>query len=51
MQLYTDEGDTFVPPAGVVASSNVEQTSHSSTNNQESERLEAGNEGVSGDQD
>ena len=52
MQLDTDEGDTFVPPAGVVASSNVDEApSNESTNNQDSERPEVGNEGVSEDQD
>ncbi|KAI4936068.1 hypothetical protein J4E85_001396 [Alternaria conjuncta] len=41
MQLDTDEGDTFVPPAGVVASSNVDEApSNDSTNNQDSERPE-----------
>ncbi|KAG9187821.1 hypothetical protein G6011_05692 [Alternaria panax] len=51
MQLDTEEGDTFVPPAGVVASSNVDQPSHDSSNNQDAERPDAGKEGVSGDQD
>jgi hypothetical protein len=52
MQLDTDEGDTFVPPAGVVASANADQTtSHDSANNQDSERREVGNEGVSENQD
>jgi hypothetical protein len=49
MQLDTDEGDTFVPPAGVVASSNVEQTT--SHDNQDSERPDTGKESVSGDQE
>jgi sorting nexin-1/2 len=52
MQLDTDEGDTFVPPAGVIASPNVDQApTHDSNNNQDAERREAGNEGVSADQD
>lgn len=52
MQLDTDEGDTFVPPAGVVASPNADQTSgQESSTNQDAERQEVSNEGAAGLQD
>jgi len=52
MQLDTDEGDTFVPPAGVVAAPVADQTlGHESTTNQDTERSEVSNQGTAGLQD
>jgi hypothetical protein len=45
MQLDTDEGEAFVPPAGVVAAPHADQVApnHESTST-DLERLEANNE-------
>jgi sorting nexin-1/2 len=53
MQLDSDGGDFFPPPAGVVAPSNADESasSHEATTNQEREGQEASAEGVSGTQD
>jgi len=52
MQLDTDEGDTFVPPAGVVAAPDADQTpGQESTTKQDAERPEVSNEGAAGLQD
>jgi len=52
MQLDTEEGDTFVPPAGVVASPSTENPpSLTTTDNQDSETSDAraGAEATRGD--
>ena len=48
MQLDTDEGEAFVPPAGVVASPNAGQatSSHDPTASTDMERSEVSNEDV-----
>ena len=46
MQLDTDDGEMFAPPAGVVVSSNDNQTSNNTSAHQESEGAEESNEGV-----
>jgi hypothetical protein len=53
MQLDSDGGDFFPPPAGVVAPPNADESasSHEATANQEREGPEASTEGVSGTQD
>jgi hypothetical protein len=50
MQLDADEADMFAPPAGVVASSNADESAlgQEATTGQERERPEASTEGVSG---
>jgi hypothetical protein len=44
MQLDTEEGETFVPPAGVVAASNVEHSTavQEGVNDQDPNESEAG---------
>lgn len=48
MQLDTDEGEMFVPPAGIVASSDAAQTSGHDSATDQNTTEEEGNEGVSG---
>jgi sorting nexin-1/2 len=48
MQLDTDEGEGFSLPAGVVASSNADQTSNHASAHQGSEEAEENGQGVSG---
>ncbi|KAL6151234.1 Vacuolar protein sorting-associated protein vps5 [Exserohilum turcicum] len=48
MQLDTDEGEMFAPPAGIVVSSNDQTSNNTSAAHQESEGVGEGNEGISG---